>query len=72
MMNWKGCGRKRLWTNVRFSQNFLGGTVENYENLSQDSLYQGRDLNPRPPEEKAGVPTTMFGDCVMNVVFVFR
>jgi hypothetical protein len=62
MMNWKGYGRKRLWPNVRSSQNFLGGTVENYENLSQD----------RPPEEKAGVSTTMFGDCVMNVVFVFR
>jgi hypothetical protein len=29
--------------------------------LSQDSRSPGRDLNPGPPEYKAGVLTTMFG-----------
>jgi hypothetical protein len=32
--------------------------VENHENLSQDSLSTGRDLNPGTPEYEAEVLTT--------------
>jgi hypothetical protein len=40
------------------AQDLTGGTEGNHENLSQDSLSLGRDLNSKPPEYEAGVPTT--------------
>jgi hypothetical protein len=46
MMNWKGCGRKRSWTNFKISKNLLGETEENNEHLSQDSRFPGRDFEP--------------------------
>jgi hypothetical protein len=40
------------------SRNLLEGTKENHENLSEDSRFPGRDLNPIPPEYEVGVLTT--------------
>jgi hypothetical protein len=58
MVNWKGFGRNRSWPNVKVaSQHSIGGTEENHDNVSQDSLSLGRNLNPRPPEYEAGVLT---------------
>jgi hypothetical protein len=58
-MNWKGCGRKRSWPNKRhYPGIFLEGLRKSTKNLSWDSRSPGRDLNPGPPEYKAGVLTT--------------
>jgi hypothetical protein len=60
-MNWEGVGRKRSWPNFKaglLSRGSPRGAEENNETVSQDSQSQGRDLNPRPPEHKAGVLTT--------------
>jgi hypothetical protein len=49
-MNWRGFGRKRLWTNFKaLFPHSPEGTEENHEKVSEDSLSAGRDLNPRPP-----------------------
>jgi hypothetical protein len=48
MMNWKGDGRKRSWSNFKTpSHHFIAGTKENHE--KPQSGYP-RDLNPGPPE----------------------
>jgi hypothetical protein len=58
-MNWKGYGRKRSWTNLRYYPGIcLEGMWKTTKNLGQESLYPGRDLNPLPPEYGAGVVTT--------------
>jgi hypothetical protein len=58
MIYWKAFGRNRSWPNLR---SYLGTRVEGLrkitKHLSQDSLSQGRDLNPEPPECEAGVLT---------------
>jgi hypothetical protein len=57
MMNWKGFGKKKSWPNFKvMSQHSLGGTVENHIE-TQVSQSPGQDLNPGPPEYKAGVLT---------------
>jgi hypothetical protein len=47
-MNWKGCGRKRLWLDLRYNicLEVLGRTTKN---LSQNSGCSGRDTNLAPP-----------------------
>jgi hypothetical protein len=55
-MNEKGCGRKRSWLNLRhYCGICLEGLRISTSNLSQDSLSPGQDMNPGPPEHKAGV-----------------
>jgi hypothetical protein len=43
----------------RFPETCLEALRKNTENLSQDSLSPGWDLNSGPPAYKAGVPTTL-------------
>jgi hypothetical protein len=50
--------RKDLDQFKALSWHMPGRTEENHENLSQDSLSPGRDLNPEPPEYETGVLTT--------------
>jgi hypothetical protein len=58
MMTWKAFGRKRIWSNfTMLSQDLPEGTEEKHENLSQNFLSSGRDLNPVPLEYEAGVLT---------------
>jgi hypothetical protein len=45
------------WFKV-LSRHLPGRTEENHKNLSQDSWFPGRDLNPGPPEYETGVLTT--------------
>jgi hypothetical protein len=40
------------------SRESSGGTEENQENLSQNSLFLDRDLNPGPPKYETGVLNT--------------
>jgi hypothetical protein len=50
MTNWKGCGKKRPWPNLRYHPGiFLEELSKATKKLSQDSRSSGRDLNPRPP-----------------------
>jgi hypothetical protein len=59
MMNWKGFGRRRTGPNFKeIVRNLPGGTEERTKNFSKDGRFQGRDLNPRPPENEAGALTT--------------
>jgi hypothetical protein len=49
-MNWKGCGRKWLWPNLRYYPGIcLEELRKTTKNLSQDSQSLGRGLNPGPP-----------------------
>jgi hypothetical protein len=58
-MNWKGCGRKRSWPNLRYYPDIcLEGLRKKTKNLSQFIRSPGRDLNPGPPEYEAEVLTT--------------
>jgi hypothetical protein len=58
-MNWKGCGRKRSWPNLRYYSGICQERLrKTTKNLSQDSRSLGRDLNPGRPEYEAGVLTT--------------
>jgi hypothetical protein len=64
MMNWKGCGRKWSWPNVRCCTGIcLEGLKKKTKTLNQNSWYSGRDLNLGPPEYEAWVnyPNTTFG-----------
>jgi hypothetical protein len=48
VMNWKGCGRKRSWPNVKVVSQHLSLGTEDYED-PQDSWSPCQDSNPRPP-----------------------
>jgi hypothetical protein len=68
-MNWKGCGRKRTWPNLRYYPRMcLEGLRKTTKHLSQDSRSPGRDLNPGPPEYEAGVLTTRSRHSVCGLV----
>jgi hypothetical protein len=58
-MNWKGCGRKWSWPNLRY---YLGIFLEGLRNttkvLSQDNRSLRRELNQKPLEYKEGLITT--------------
>jgi hypothetical protein len=59
MMKWKVFGRKWSWSNFKvLSWHSPGWTDESHENLGQNSRSPGRDLNPGPPKQEAGVLTT--------------
>lgn len=47
-MNWKGCGRKRAWSNLRNYPSICPRIAT--KNLSQDCRYPCRDSNRIPPE----------------------
>jgi hypothetical protein len=54
-MNLKGYGRKRSWPNLKYYPGIsLEGLRKTTENLSQDNLSPGRDLNSGPLEYEAG------------------
>jgi hypothetical protein len=56
MMNWKGCGMKWPWSNLKYYPGIcLEGLRKTAKNLSLDSLSLGRDMRPGPPEYDAGV-----------------
>jgi hypothetical protein len=58
MMNWKECGRKRLWPNFEaLFQNFSRVTEKKHKK-SQDSRFPGQDVILGLPEYEAGVLTT--------------
>jgi hypothetical protein len=58
-MNWKGCGRKWSWPNLKYYPGIcLEGLRKATKTLSQDSRSASRDLNPGPSEYEAGVLTT--------------
>jgi hypothetical protein len=47
-MNWKGFGRKRSWSNLRFfSQHSPGGTEEDYEKSQSGYPSSGRRFEAR-------------------------
>jgi hypothetical protein len=59
MNNWKGCGRKRSWPNLRYYHGIcLEGVRKNTKTFSQDSRSPGRDLSQIHPIYEAGVLTT--------------
>jgi hypothetical protein len=50
-MNWKGSGRKRSWSNVRYNTDIsVEKLSKTTKNLSQGSRFTVRDLNPGSPE----------------------
>jgi hypothetical protein len=58
-MNWKGDGRKRLWTNLSYYPCInLEGLRKTIKSLNQENRFPSRDLSPGPPEYEAGVLTT--------------
>jgi hypothetical protein len=59
MMNWKECGRKQQWPNLRCYLGIcLEGLSKTTKNLGQDSRSPGQDLDLGHPEIKAVVLTT--------------
>jgi hypothetical protein len=46
-MNLKGCGRKRLWPNLRYYSGICMGGLKKQENL-QERRSQRQNLNPGP------------------------
>jgi hypothetical protein len=57
-MNWKGCGRKRLWPNLTYYIGmFMEGLRKTTNNLSPDSRSPGRDLNLGPCKYEAELLT---------------
>jgi hypothetical protein len=59
VMNWKGCARKRSWSNFKVLSQYLPGRTEgNHKKNCQDSRSLGRDLNPDLQNTKAEVLTS--------------
>jgi hypothetical protein len=57
-MNWKGCGRKQSWPNLRYYPSiYLEELRQTIKNLGHDRWSLDRDLKPVPPEYE-GVFTT--------------
>jgi hypothetical protein len=67
MMNWKGFGRKLLWSNFKVLFRHLpGGTVENHEkSVSQGSRYPA-EIWTRDPEYEVEVLTTLPRFCKLR------
>jgi hypothetical protein len=58
MINWKGCGRKRSWPNLRYYPGICPERLrKTTEILSNDSQSPSSDLNLGPPEYEGGVLT---------------
>jgi hypothetical protein len=67
MMNWKGCGRKRAWLNLRCC--YPGIYLErmrNSQKTCQESRSPNRDLKRGPLQYEAGVLTTTFGGFIFT------
>jgi hypothetical protein len=71
-MNWKVCGRKRSWPNIRYYPgNCLQGLRKTTKDLSHDSRSLVRDLNTGSPKYGTGVITTLSRHSVkLNVDFL--
>jgi hypothetical protein len=56
MINWKGCGNKKLWYSLRYYPGiFLEWLRKTTNNFDQDSRSSDQVLNPGLPEYDAGV-----------------
>jgi hypothetical protein len=56
VMDWKGCGKKRSWSDFRYYPGiYLDGLRKTTKDLSQDSRSPGRDFKPGPAEYEVGV-----------------
>jgi hypothetical protein len=65
--NWKGFWRKRWWPILSYYPEIrMEGMRKTTKNLSQDSRFRGRDLNPGPQEYEAGALTITFGHVPMR------
>jgi hypothetical protein len=54
MKNWKECGRKRSWPNLRYCPlMWLEGLGKTTKDLSHDNMSSDRDLKPGFPECEA-------------------
>jgi hypothetical protein len=59
MMNWKGCGRRQSWPNLRYYPgSCLEGLRKTAKTLSQNSWSPGPDLNQKLSKYEAGMLTT--------------
>jgi hypothetical protein len=54
MLHWRGFEKKQSWliVVVVLYGKFSRGIAENHKDLSQDTMYLGRDLNRALPEHK--------------------
>jgi hypothetical protein len=51
-MNWKGCRRKRSWSNFKvLSRNLHGGTEESHENPQSGKQVSGPRFEPNMNQE---------------------
>jgi hypothetical protein len=70
MMNYRGCKKKPPWPNLRYYTAIFPEVLrKTSKNLSQDSRFPGRDLNPGSSEYEAGVLTTQQRRSVVQVGF---
>lgn len=60
MMNWKESGRKLSWSVLRQLSGLLSElTEDNYEEIfSQNSRFEGRNMNRGPPQLESGIAVT--------------
>jgi hypothetical protein len=57
--NWKGFGKKRQWSNLRYYPGIhVNGLSKIKNNLGQENEYAGLDLNPVPAAFEAGLLLT--------------
>jgi hypothetical protein len=71
IINWRGCGRKRSWPNLRaYSDICLEGLRKTTKCLSQNSLYPCRDLNLGHPEYESRMLTTFFLQLFLSFFFL--
>jgi hypothetical protein len=74
IMNWKGCGRKRAWCNLRYYPCIsLEELSKSTKNFGQYSRSTGWVLNTGPPEYEVRAMTAAFcsGFCLINLMGVF-
>jgi hypothetical protein len=58
-LNWKGCGEKWTWPNLRYYAGIcFEGLRKTTDNISQESQSRGWDLNAGCNEYEAGLPTS--------------
>jgi hypothetical protein len=70
MTNWKGCGRKRSWPNLRYSPGIFLENRKITKKLSHDNRSPGRDLKPEHLKYEARVLTTRPPRSVQNSSFL--
>jgi hypothetical protein len=68
-MNWKECGRKRSWPNLRHYHCICLEELRKVsKDLSQDSRFPVQDFNPGLPEYETGVLTTRARHSLLSYV----